>query len=206
MQNKSFKTAPNAFEPEALFVLLILFILAPFALANKEQSSKLADFEGHTYEKIDTPMTWQEASSFAKEKHGTLVKVDSFQENKFLRLLMSAASTAAEDGGGSVYFWLGGTDLPSEGTWRWHDGSMIKPSEITAYPLWGEGPGFNPGSSEPDNFMGNQNCLAMGVESWPQGADSSSYLGKPGQWNDLSCSNKLEFLIVRWPRTFCESA
>ena len=195
MQNKSFKTAPNAFEPEAFFVLLILFILAPFALANKEQSSKLADFEGHTYEKIDTPMTWQEASSFAKEKHGTLVKVDSFQENKFLRLLMSAASTAAEDGGGSVYFWLGGTDLPSEGTWRWHDGSMIKPSEITAYPLWGEGPGFNLGSSEPDNFMGNQNCLAMGVESWPQGADSSSYYGKPGQWNDLSCSNKLEFLI-----------
>ena len=97
MQNKSFKTAPNAFEPEAFFVLLILFILAPFALANKEQSSKLADFEGHTYEKIDTPMTWQEASSFAKEKHGTLVKVDSFQENKFLRLLMSSASTAAED-------------------------------------------------------------------------------------------------------------
>ena len=116
--------------------MLILVILAPFALANKEQSSKLADFEGHTYEKVDTPMTWQEASSFAKEKHGTLVKVDSFQENKFLRLLMSAASTAAEDGGGSVYFWLGGTDLPSEGTWRWHDGSMIKPSEITAYPFW----------------------------------------------------------------------
>ena len=58
MQNKSFKTAPNAFESEAFFVLLILFILAPFALANKEQSSKLADFEGHTYEKIDTPMTW----------------------------------------------------------------------------------------------------------------------------------------------------
>ena len=53
MQNKSFKTAPNALEPEAFFVLLILFILAPFALANKEQSSKLADFEGHTYEKID---------------------------------------------------------------------------------------------------------------------------------------------------------
>ena len=67
MQYKLFKTTPSAFGPEAFFVLLILFILAPFALANKEQSSKLADFEGHTYEKIDTPMTWQEASSFAKE-------------------------------------------------------------------------------------------------------------------------------------------
>ena len=52
-------------------------------------------------------MSWAEASKFAEEKSGTLVKIESFQENTFLRSFMSQTQTSASDGGGSEYFWLG---------------------------------------------------------------------------------------------------
>ena len=59
----------------------------------------------------------------------------------------------------------------------------------------GKGPGFNTEYGEPDNFMGNQDCLAMGVKFWPKKADATNYLGKPGEWNDISCENILAFVV-----------
>ena len=75
---------------------------------------------------------------------------------------MSQTQTSASDGGGSEYFWLGGSDIDIEGDWRWSDQTKIDASQITPYDLWGKGPGFNTEYGEPDNFMGNQDCLAMG--------------------------------------------
>ena len=187
----------SKFRKEHLLVKLVLCLLFCSSLYSAEhpKSQNLYTFNGHTYEKIELPMSWSEALKFAEEKSGTLVKIESFQENIFLRSFMSQTQTSASDGGGSEYFWLGGSDTDIEGEWRWNDQSKIDTSQITAYDLWGRGPGFNAEHGEPDNFMGNQDCLAMGVNFWPKKADTTNYLGKPGEWNDLTCENKLAFVI-----------
>ena len=187
----------DKFRKELLIIKLTICLLFPSDLisADNQKSQNLYTFNGHTYEKVELPMSWAEASKFAEEKSGTLVKIESFQENTFLRSFMSQTQTSASDGGGSEYFWLGGSDIDIEGDWRWSDQTKIDASQITPYDLWGKGPGFNTEYGEPDNFMGNQDCLAMGVKFWPKKADATNYLGKPGEWNDISCENKLAFVV-----------
>ena len=157
--------------------------------------NRVNSFEGHAYEVISVPMTWSEAEEYSKQKLGMLAKINSLQENVFLQSLMSQITTVAQDGGGAKYFWLGGSDSVLEANWQWVDGTKIDSSSITNRALWGQGPGFETGSSEPDNFMGNQDCLAMGLETWPKGAEALNSLGVAGQWNDISCSNELGFVI-----------
>ena len=159
------------------------------------ETRTVTNFDSHAYEIINQPMDWSEAQKYALSTGGTLVKVDSFPENIFLRSLMAETTTTATDGGGSKYFWLGGTDSDLEGSWKWTDNTALTPESITTRKLWGQGPGFENGVSEPDNFMGNQHCLAMGLEIWPAGAPASSAYGLAGQWNDISCSNKLRFVV-----------
>ena len=178
----------------SMITLHFLISLNP-VLANTEKFENAVTFEGSTYEKIVSPMTWSEALDFAQKKSGTLAKIESFQENIFLKSFMSQTMTSASDGGGSNYFWLGGSDLNQEDDWRWSDNSKIDTSNITAYNLWGNGPGFKSNYGEPDNFMGNQDCLAMSLEFWPKGSNTLNHLGKSGEWNDLSCENKLAFVI-----------
>ena len=171
--------------------ILILANMFMFDLGSiAANGNRVKSFEGHAYEVIIVPMTWSEAEKHAKQKLGKLVKINSLQENVFLQSLMSQITTVAQDGGGAKYFWLGGSDSILEGNWLWVDGTKIDSSSITNRALWGQGTGFETGSSEPDNFMGNQDCLAMGLETWPKGAEALNSLRAAGQWNDISCSNE----------------
>ena len=176
-----------------IIILANVFMFDLGSIAANE--NRVKSFEGHAYEVISVPMTWSEAEEYAKQKLGMLAKINSLQENVFLQSLMSQITTVAQDGGGAKYFWLGGSDSILEANWQWVDGTKIDSSSITNRALWGQGPGFEKGSSEPDNFMGNQDCLAMGLETWPKGAEALNSLGEAGQWNDISCSNKLGFVI-----------
>jgi len=181
-----------------LFILKFISFIGFFIFSSGSiaaGTNTIKEFDGHAYEVIKTAMTWEDSREYAIQKSGTLVKINSFQENVFVKLLMSEITSTAQDGGGARYFWLGGSDKDFEGDWKWIDETKIDTSIITARSLWGQGPGFENGSSEPDNFMGNQDCLAMGLETWPKGADNSISLGSSGQWNDISCSNKLGFVI-----------
>jgi CubicO group peptidase (beta-lactamase class C family) len=176
-----------------IIILANVFMFDLGSIAANE--NRVKSFEGHAYEVISVPMTWSEAEEYAKQKLGMLAKINSLQENVFLQSLMSQITTVAQDGGGAKYFWLGGSDSVLEANWQWVDGTKIDSSSITNRALWGQGPGFETGSSEPDNFMGNQDCLAMGLETWPKGAEALNSLGVAGQWNDISCSNELGFVI-----------
>ena len=176
-----------------IIILANVFMFDLGSIAANE--NRVKSFEGHAYEVISVPMTWSEAEEHANQKLGMLAKINSLQENVFLQSLMSQITTVAQDGGGAKYFWLGGSDSVLEANWQWVDGTKIDSSSITNRALWGQGPGFETGSSEPDNFMGNQDCLAMGLETWPKGAEALNSLGVAGQWNDISCSNELGFVI-----------
>lgn len=156
-------------------------------------AAELKTFDGHAYELVSTPMTWSEAKSFAQGKGGELVRIDSFQENYFVKNLMSLTETSAADGGGSNYIWLGANDIGQEDEWAWYDNTELNASSISSRPLWGNGEGHGAGFSEPDNFNGSQDCLAMGVTSWPKA--NPGFYGTAGQWNDLNCNNSLSFAI-----------
>ena len=97
----------DKFRKELLIIKLTICLLFPSDLisADNQNSQNLHTFNGHTYKKVELPMSWTEASKFAGEKSGTLVKIESFQENTFLKSFMSQTQTSASDGGGSEYFW-----------------------------------------------------------------------------------------------------
>ena len=96
------------------------------------ETRTVTNFDSHAYEIINQPMDWSEAQKYALSTGGTLVKVDSFPENIFLRSLMAETTTTATDGGGSKYFWLGGTDSDLEGVQVTPQGSPIPLAEELA--------------------------------------------------------------------------
>ena len=87
--------------------------------------------------------------------------------------------------------WLGATDDAkskvegaSEGNWVWADGQVL------SFEGWG--------AVEPDNYAGKQHYMGMGLADWPRGTDPEFAYGLAGQWNDVSGTNKL-FYVVEWP-------
>ncbi|MCS5650398.1 MAG: hypothetical protein NZ820_13815, partial [Dehalococcoidia bacterium] len=181
--------------PKLYCTFALFFTIGTIAEAN---AADLVVFEGHAYEFVDTPMAWNDALSFAENKGGTLVQINSFQENTFLTDFLLKTTTSRINWpfrAVGLYSWLGGSDHDLEGAWKWSDGSDVSVSAQTSRPMWGNGPGFGVGQTEPDNYFGTQHCLALGLEQWPTGNAESAYLGKVGQWNDLDCTNELQFAI-----------
>ena len=79
--------------------------------------------------------------------------------------------------------WLGASDIATEGSWQWVDNSTLD-----NYSNWGNGIY----GSEPDNSMGAQDALAMGMTPWPY---PEGGLGSAGQWNDINQDNTLYYLV-----------
>ena len=181
--------------PKLYCTFALFFTIGTIAEAN---AADLVVFEGHAYEFVDTPMAWNDALSFAENKGGTLVQINSFQENTFLTDFLLKTTTSRINWpfrAVGLYSWLGGSDQDLEGVWKWSDGTDVSVSAQTSRPMWGNGPGFGVGQTEPDNYFGAQHCLALGLEQWPTGNAESAYLGKIGQWNDVDCTNELQFAI-----------
>ena len=149
-------------------------------------------FNGHAYKIITTPMSWAGAEEYAVSNGGRLLVINSFQENLFVERLMSDFGQIAPDGGGAEYHWLGASDSLNENDWTWVDGSTLKTTKINGRAFWGDGAGHGLGDSEPDNFK-NQDCLSMAVTAWP--AANPGFFGSAGQWNDIDCGNKLNFIV-----------
>ena len=153
--------------PKLYCTFALFFTIGTIAEAN---AADLVVFEGHAYEFVDTPMAWNEALSFAENKGGTLVQINSFQENTFLTDFLLKTTTSRINWpfrAVGLYSWLGGSDHDLEGAWKWSDGSDVSVSAQTSRPMWGNGPGFGVGLTEPDYYFGTQHCLALRLEQWP---------------------------------------
>ena len=151
-----------------------------------------------------TPRTWAAAKSNAEsinvtlsnqsKGHASLAIIHSAAEQAAVApqvLALSKASTAtAQDGGDARYIWLGASDAATEGSWVWVDGTPL------AYSNWGTGAMWQgrSQSSEPDNYL-NQDGLAMGLQTWPNGYSVNGGLGNAAQWNDIRDSNAIPSLI-----------
>lgn len=151
---------------------------------------------GHSYSLFNTLKTWEEARSYASSIGGYLVSVDSYSEavDIYSRLQSALsvddlASSISQDGGGASYIWLGGNDVAEEGIWRWSENNS------TVWDIGGEfGWGNGALGAEPDD-AGGQDYMALGMTNWPNGFADNQGIGNAGQWNDLSGTNQLYFLV-----------
>ncbi|MBF0337229.1 MAG: VCBS repeat-containing protein [Nitrospirae bacterium] len=117
----------------------------------------------HTYQRIDTQMTWADAKANCEKLGGYLATITSTDENKFL--IDNLFSVTPND----KFCWLGATDAESEGTWKWVTNEKLEFTNWDSY--------------QPDNYQGNENCL----EYWPPKTQWNS--GTEWKWNDSDCSN-----------------
>ena len=112
---------------------------------------------GHHYELIETPMTWENAQAAALGmtylgEQGYLPNVTSAEENLFISGLLNGDNA-----------WLGGNDVATPDTWVWADG----PESGVAF--WQGLQGGSPvggaytnwGANDPNNSGGNQYALLM---------------------------------------------
>lgn len=154
--------------------------------ADRQPSSATAalDKGESVYVLVPAPHTWAEADQLAHAAGGRLAVVTDAAVNA--RLFQIAKDegirTTAPDGGGGTYVWLGASDAAREGDWRWQDGRPVD-----GFTAWGRGPL----GREPDDYGGEQDCLALGLTAWPMGVPAGQGIGQAGEWNDVSGENRL---------------
>ena len=134
-------------------------------------------------------MTWLEARDYAKAQGGYLASISSQLENDLIYAIVSEGFDEnsyqtlgyADDGGSATYVYIGASDRAEEGTFVWESG------EAFSFKNWGK--------AEPDNYDGNQNVVGLALENWPYQASDSDAFGLTSQWNDISETNELTFVI-----------
>ncbi len=163
------------------------------------------------YKLVKTKKTWADAAAWAVQDGGYLVEIGSVAEQNGIWSAIqnsgvSSTYTSVGDGGGIAYIWIGATDKNTEGTWIWdgnNDGQGI--NFYTGQGNWGAGNGVaingayinwggtntGNGTNEPDNYAGNQDAAAIGMEPWP--APGTGNIA--GEWNDIDKSNTLYFIV-----------
>jgi len=181
-----------------LFTLVAFIIFSSSYYQLKAQCTNAEDIEtfnhdGKSYEIIKDKKTWIEAAECAVERGGILTEIGNIEEQQAIFEALKNADinvtqTRAPDGGNGSYVWIGGNDISTEGNWIWDgdgdnegvqfwmgkaDGSAID----NQYTNWGK---------EPDDYN-MQDALGFSLNGWP--------FGKAGEWNDISKTNKLYFII-----------
>ena len=193
-----------------------LIMLATAAISVSTASAQCADpannhafsYSGKNYELIKEPKTWADAAACAVERGGRLVEInDAGEQNAVYNevVLSGILSTyiSVADGGGIGYIWIGATDQQSEGTWLWDGnnnniginfwtgegsaGTGTGAAVSGLYNNWGKGITGVGLAAEPDNFLNIQHAAGMAVGGWP--------FGIAGQWNDISASNMLYYVV-----------
>jgi len=170
-------------------------------------------FNERSYLVVKELKIWTDAASCSQELGGNLVHINNADEQEAVYKSITDSAKVASDyveifnGGGIAYVWIGASDQHQEGQWIW-DGDNDNEGEL----FWtGEGAnGNNDGKveegafahwggitlssyNEPDNYGGSgQDHAAIGLSGWPAG---STALGSPGEWNDITGSSKIYFVV-----------
>jgi len=102
---------------------------------------------------LDKTRTWMEAKARCKQDGGELASIRNDREWQFVKGILTSS--------GVNYVWLGASDIATEDTWVWTDGSPV------TYTDWRPG---QPGTST------SYNCLGV-------------YRGHNWQWYDGTCTD-----------------
>ena len=105
----------------------------------------MQEFNKNCYNFVDSTVSWAEAEAQCKDQSwqgvkGHLASIQSKEENDFVARLANFQR-----------FWIGGTDIQSEGSWTWSDGSVMN------YLNWSP--------NNPNNQGGTEHCMDI-TTSW----------------------------------------
>jgi hypothetical protein len=120
-------------------------------------------FEGRFYFFCSDYRTWDDARTFCQTLGGRLAAIRSAGVNAFVVSESGAVDATRK-------WWIGGSDIASEGTWAWDGGTPW------TYTNWASG--------EPNNSGGNEDCLQL----WRY---------TDGTWNDEPCAQALNYVCER---------
>ena len=141
------------------------------------------------YKWVKDRVSWSDAQALAAAEGGYLASITSQLENDLIYALVSDGFDEnsfqtlgfAEDGGGATYVYIGASDQVTEGVFLWDSGESFE------FENWGR--------AEPDNFNDDQDVVGLALETWPFGATTANAFGLASQWNDISATNELTFVI-----------
>ena len=147
------------------------------------------EFAGNAYTIVTTGAVWSAASADAQSRMvqgvpGHLCIIESEAENTaiFDKMIEAGINTVAQNGGGIIYGWLGGSDtsasIPgaSDGEFFWVDGSQFWTGGTNGSAFGGAYANFGR-PQEPDNFV-MQHHVGMALEDW--------VFGEASEWNDVN--------------------
>nr|XP_039258534.1 uncharacterized protein LOC120335103 [Styela clava] len=111
--------------------------------------------------------TYNEAKSSCEGLRGYLAKVDDERITRVINssfLIQDTVNT----------FYIGGNDIAIEGDWKWQDGTHVIMRGEVGYENWK--------SNQPNN-VGNEDCLAVGRETY--------------EWIDISCDEIIYYICQK---------
>uniref|UniRef100_A0A7M4F5M9 C-type lectin domain-containing protein n=1 Tax=Crocodylus porosus TaxID=8502 RepID=A0A7M4F5M9_CROPO len=117
-------------------------------------------FNGKCYYFSLQEMEWDKAKEQCKELHSQLVVINNLAEQNFLAYRMQ----------GRERYWLGLTDLNTEGKWEWIDGTDY----MNGFTFWKKG--------EPNDSGTHEDC---------------AHLWTLGEWNDVYCTYKCHYICEK---------
>ncbi|MGB0156470.1 MAG: hypothetical protein ACPF86_04270 [Luminiphilus sp.] len=180
----------------------IIAVLLLTLLSAGAHADLIFEHDGHTYKLIESTATWEQAKNVAEKMtlgghSGYLARIDSAAENKAIFEIVSGRlsskqrdATTPNDGSGTAFIWLGGSDAASEGDWRWlNNGDPFWLGDFNGSSVGGR---YHNWGVQPDDATGSEDALAMGLGDWPEPFYD---LGAAGQWNDLDPGNALMYVI-----------
>ena len=137
----------------SLLVGLLLSAFPPLVVSTARADSAKLNFNGHSYQRFDTAMSWAAAKAFCETKGGHLATITSQAENDFI-----SANLRTDN------YWLGGTDEAFEGVWRWITG------EPWTYTSWDVG--------KPNHIVANENYIVANqtTSKWSDIRDIFNFL------------------------------
>jgi hypothetical protein len=101
-------------KPLATFTVAILALIS---VAQADSTKLVNPNNWHTYQGIDSNMTWEDGETYCKSKGGHLATITSSEENEFV--FQNIAKNMST--GGS---WIGGWDLGGD-NWTWITGEKL---------------------------------------------------------------------------------
>lgn len=180
----------------------IIAALSLTLLSAGAHADLIFEHDGHTYKLIESTATWEQANNVAEKMtlgghSGYLARIDSAAENRAIFDIVSGRlsseqrdATTPNDGSGTAFIWLGGSDAASEGDWRWlNNGDPFWLGDFNGSSVGGR---YHNWGVQPDDATGSEDALAMGLGDWPEPFYD---LGAAGQWNDLDPGNALMYVI-----------
>ena len=123
------------------------------------------------YKLFTSNKTWENAKEECEKWNATLVKVESSEENDFIKTELLPSKNRN--------YWIGLSDSDNEGDWMWTDGTQL---DSDGYKNWGD-------DQPKNNKNNNEDCVVIRIRK----SDPDHY----GKWRDLPCSLDKKFICEK---------